>query len=87
MTGILILIGSLGCLNEVKTMGMMLGKNVNFQIVFFLIFRNICCRYTLELLYQIVFSLFSVTYDVGTNWNCLYETIPMCTNIICLFNK
>ena len=24
-------------------------KNVNFQIVFFLIFRNICCRYTLEL--------------------------------------
>ena len=37
---ILILIGSLRCLKEVKTMDM---------IVFFLIFSNICCRYTLEL--------------------------------------
>ena len=24
-------------------------EHVNFQIVFFLIFSNICCRYTLEL--------------------------------------
>ena len=48
VTRILILIGSLGCLKEVKTMGMILG-NVNFKIVFFLIFSNICCRYTLEL--------------------------------------
>ena len=29
-------------------MDMILG-NVNFKIVFFLIFSNICCRYTLEL--------------------------------------
>ena len=48
VTGILILSGSLGCLKEVKTMDIVLGKN-NFQIVFFLIFSNICCRYTLEL--------------------------------------
>ena len=48
MTGILILIGSLGCLKEVKTMDIILG-NVNFQIVFFLTFSNIRCRYTLEL--------------------------------------
>ena len=47
-TGILKLIGSLGCLKEVKTTDMILG-NVHFQIVFFLIFSNICCRYTLEL--------------------------------------
>ena len=30
-------------------MDMILKKNVNFQIVFILIFSNICCRYTLEL--------------------------------------
>ena len=36
MTGILILISSLECLKEVKTMDMIL-ENVNFQIVFFLI--------------------------------------------------
>ena len=30
-------------------MDMILEKNVYFQIVFFLIFSNICCRYTLEL--------------------------------------
>ena len=53
VTGILILIGSLGCLKEVKTMEMILG-NVNFQIVLFLIFSNICCRYTLELQFQYV---------------------------------
>ena len=29
-------------------------------------------------------SLFSVTYVVGTHWNCLYEAIPMCTYNICL---
>ena len=39
VTGILILISSLGCLKEVKTI----------EIVFFLIFSNIRCRYTLEL--------------------------------------
>ena len=48
MTGIFILIGSLRSVKEVKTMEMILG-NVNFQIVFFHIFSNICCRYTLEL--------------------------------------
>ena len=36
--------------------------------------------------FPIVF-LFSVTYAVGTQWNCLYEAIPMCTFNICLFNK
>ena len=24
-----------------------------------------------------IFSLFSVTYVVGTHWNCLVEAIPM----------
>ena len=48
MTGILILIGSLGCLKEVKTMDMILGK-CKFQIVTFLILSKICYRYTLEL--------------------------------------
>ena len=48
VTGILILIGILRCLKEAKTMDMILGINVNFKIVF-LIFRNICCRSTLEL--------------------------------------
>ena len=48
VTGIVILIGSLGCLKEVKTMDMILGK-WQFQIVFFLIFSNVCCRYTLKL--------------------------------------
>ena len=48
VTGILILIGSLGRLKEVKTMDMILG-NVNFQIGFFLIFSNICCKVILEL--------------------------------------
>ena len=32
-------------------------------------------------------SLLSVTYVVGTYWNCLYEAIPMSTYNICLFNK
>ena len=34
-----------------------------------------------------IVSLFSVTYFVGTHWNCLYEAIPMCTYNICLFNN
>ena len=42
VTGILILIGSLGCLKEVKTMDMILGK-CNFPNSF-LIFSYICCR-------------------------------------------
>ena len=29
--------------------------------------------------------LFSVTYVVGSHWNCLYEAITMCTHIICVF--
>ena len=56
VTGNLILIGSLGCLKEIKNMDMILGK----------------CKS----------SSFSVTYVVGTHWNCLYETIPMCTDSI-----
>ena len=48
MTGILILIGSLGCLKELNTKDMILGK-CTFQIVFILIFSNICCRYIFEL--------------------------------------
>ena len=42
VTGIVILIGSLGCLKEVlvRTMDMILGKR-KFQIVFFLNFSNI----------------------------------------------
>ena len=35
-------------------------------------------------------SLFSVTYIVGTHWNCLieaYEAIPMCIYNICLSNN
>ena len=32
-------------------------------------------------------SLISVTYVVGTHCNCLLEAIPMCTYIICQFNK
>ena len=32
-------------------------------------------------------SLLAVIYVVGTDWNCLYEAIPMCTYNICLFNK
>ena len=45
---VLILIGSLGCLKEVKTMDMVHG-NCKFPNSFFLIFSNICCSYTLEL--------------------------------------
>ena len=40
VTRILVLIGSFGCLKEVKTMHMIL-ENVNFQIIFFLSFSNI----------------------------------------------
>ena len=64
--GILILIGSLGCLKEVKTMDMKLGK----------------CKFPKKNTF-----LFSVTYVVGTHWNCLYEAIPMCTYNIYLFNN
>ena len=32
-------------------------------------------------------SLISVTYDVGTLWNCFIDAIPMCTYNICQFNK
>ena len=28
-------------------------------------------------------SFIELTYVVGVHWNCLYEAIPMCTNIIC----
>ena len=31
--------------------------------------------------------LFSVTYIVGTHWNCLIEAIPMYIYNICLSNK
>ena len=55
VTGILILIDSLGCLKEVKTMDMLGLENVNFQIVIFLIFSNIYCRYNVYL--QYVFSI------------------------------
>ena len=58
-------------------MAMILG-NVNFQIVFVFLFSYMSYSYI---------SLFSVTYGVGTHWNCLYEAIPMCTYNICLFNK
>ena len=27
--------------------------------------------------------VFSVSYVVGTGWNCLYEVIPTCTDSIC----
>ena len=48
-------------------------KNVNFQIVFFLIFSNLCCRYTLELpLYK---AIPMCTYNIWLE----YEAIPMCT--------
>ena len=30
---------------------------------------------------------FTVTYVVGTHWNCLIEAIPMCTYNICLSNN
>ena len=33
---------------------------------------------------NIIVSLFSVTYVVGTHWNCLIVANPMCTNHICL---
>ena len=65
VSGILILIGSLRCLKEAKTMDMVLGLSVNFKIV----------------------SLFSVTYVVGTHWNCLIVAIPMRTYNICLSNN
>ena len=42
------LIGSLRCLNEAKTIDMILGKRKLQKLVFF-IFSNICCWYTLEL--------------------------------------
>ena len=29
------------------------------------------------------FGIASMRYVVGTNWNCLYEAIPMCTYNIC----
>ena len=48
VTGVFILIGSFGMFLEVMTMDMILG-NVNFQIVFFLIFSNICCTYIMKL--------------------------------------
>ena len=32
-------------------------------------------------------SLCSVTFVVGTHWDCPYEAIPTCTYNICLFNK
>ena len=34
-----------------------------------------------------IVSLFSVTYVVGTHWNCLIEAIPMCTYNIYLSNN
>ena len=33
-----------------------------------------------------IVSLFSAAYVVGTQWNCITETISMCTYIICLSN-
>ena len=47
-TGILILIGSLGCLKEAETMDMVLGKS-KFQNSFPYFSSSICCRFTLEL--------------------------------------
>ena len=32
-------------------------------------------------------SLFSVTYVVGTHWNCLTDIIQMCIYVICSCNK
>ena len=32
-------------------------------------------------------SLFTVTYVVGTYWNCLIEAIPMCIYNTCLSNN
>ena len=32
-------------------------------------------------------SLFSVTYAVGTHWNCVIEAIPMCIYNTCLSNN
>ena len=37
--------------------------------------------------FQNSFFSFSVTYVVGSHWNCLIEAIPMCSYNICLFNK
>ena len=55
VTGILILIGSLGCLYKVKIMDMILGK-CKFPNSFYLIFSNICCSYTIPTTY--VFSIY-----------------------------
>ena len=38
-------------------------------------------------IFQNRFSLISVTYVVGTYWNCLIETISIYTYNICQFNK
>ena len=65
VTGILILIGSLGYLKELQTINMILGK----------------CKFPNS------FLLLSLTYVVGSHWNCLYEAIPMCTYNFLLFNK
>ena len=48
VTGNIILIGSLRCLKEAKTMGHDTGFKCKFKFSF-LIFSNICCWYTLEL--------------------------------------
>ena len=34
-----------------------------------------------------IVSLFSVTYVVGTHWNCIIMAIPLCTYKISLSNN
>ena len=66
VTGIFILIGSLGCLKEVKTIDMILGK-CKFPNRFFLIFYDICCRYTLDCLNE---AIPMCTYNI-----CLFNKL------------
>ena len=61
VTGIIILIGSLRCLKEAKTMGHDTGFKRKFKFSF-LIFSNICCWYTLELPLIEVIPMF--TYSI-----------------------
>ena len=41
----------------------------------------------MDMIFVLCISFISVTYVVGTHWNCLIEAIPMCTHKMCPFNN
>ena len=73
MTGILILIGSLGSLKEAKTMGMILGKCKFLKS--FPFFSNICCRYILEHMSFSINEFFTISFfkQIRNHFHCFSE--------------